>query len=484
MNPMPRRAFTLVELLVVIAIISIVAGLMLAGYAAVMDQARRIITSRRMSDILTSAQQTGDQANGGAAYNLQRKGLGDDFRFVSITDIGDGIRRELIAASKSSEWPRPNMKDGDKRWCPPNLIIRTPKDLKDEAFLTSWKSVALFHIGGSDNISATDRPLTGETLSTFEVAADLGAWYKETTAFPEKPWYRARWPHVTGSANDDPAVWKGLWPRMDATVDNNWPVVPSVRGWDLADPGPIVATRTDPTPLAWVRWSSPWGKPAFHPIKATVTDKSDAHVLGDLSPLHTLGILQTLGIVPEGTAGSATWRRDRGRGKVWNDAWGNPLVVASAVFMPLRQDVIHSPLAVNPFASIAAMWANESLNANGNSPIKPAENLPFLTTRDALIKAYADSYGYARAVYLTVGAVGAYREWHASDAGKDSLPAALKSAWNGKGQLPAWTDADDLKVVRGLWLQTIRTTQADAWTETSFATYPSDALPTAIIPPR
>ena len=132
--------------------------------------------------------------------------------------------------------------------------------------------------------------------------------------------------------------------------------------------------------------------------------------LAELNPLKSAELMVLAGLAPSVNA----YRTDRGRGRAWNDAWGNPLVIAYGVYQPERFDLIQSAM---------------------------------------------DAYGTTRLVYLAVAAAG---PTVAVSAIRDGLQSPLQNVW--ENNLPAlWAQANVV----------CQPTIADTWTSTSWATPPS-----------
>ena len=133
-----------------------------------------------------------------------------------------------------------------------------------------------------------------------------------------------------------------------------------------SDPGVLAAARvtsnarlpyTADHQMAW-----PWGRERDVDRDGDYSDPPEPRHLGTLSPARTTAFMTLAGVAPD----AAAYEGDRGPHRHWNDAWGNPLVVAYGVYQ------------------------DEAL---------------LVGTMDTLVRAKAQ-YGFTRAVYLTVAAAG------------------------------------------------------------------------------
>ncbi|MBA2480828.1 MAG: hypothetical protein H0V44_09205 [Planctomycetes bacterium] len=208
-------------------------------------------------------------------------------------------------------------------------------------------------------------------------------------------WYRDAWPNLVETLAADASIASASWTPSD---------------WDREVPGSVPPV-----------WPSPWDRPALK-RDGTLADRPDHHSLSELSPLHTITMLQCAGIVPAGEAGSDSYRHDRSPKRPWNDRHGNPLIVVCSTFIPPRYDFTPEE--------------NESARLKGG--------------RDYLLKKAKTLYGCNSAVYVAVAAV--------SDA-TDLVPAH-------------WSPADDAVVLRRLWLRVRETCGTGVWNETSFTQPP------------
>ncbi|MBA3683850.1 MAG: type II secretion system protein [Planctomycetes bacterium] len=101
----------------------------------------------------------------------------------------------------------------------------------------------------------------------------------------------------------------------------------------------------------WIReawYSGPQGLPTTNPNDPAMSaaDRDawyaawrapERHELSEFWPLNTLQMLRLAGIMPGTTEAEAVAAyKDRSSSRTFNDAWGNPLVIAHAVYQPTR----------------------------------------------------------------------------------------------------------------------------------------------------
>jgi len=153
--------------------------------------------------------------------------------------------------------------------------------------------------------------------------------------------------------------------------------------------------------------------------------------LGYLSPLRTIELLQVIGVLPPGNDGVVAYTTDRSVKQPWNDAWGNPLIVSYALFIPERYHRTYD-----------------------------VENRRDLFLRSALI-----AYSYNREVYMAAGALGPVLD---SSFSTQSLAA---------DQSTIGTD----QFLYGAWRQICRLCAAQTWTEQSFTNPPWNGIKTGTV---
>lgn len=196
---------------------------------------------------------------------------------------------------------------------------------------------------------------------------------------------------------------------------------------DAVAPGnPVVTPAGDGAPLVL---AYPWGQDRRYPISESwylngyehlvsgedVAPAPERHRIHELWPDRSADILAFLHIVPS----AARYHDDRSPKRPWNDAWGNPLVVAYALYQP-----------------------PEYL---GGDPT---------LYRDHYLRQAQSLYQYNRSLYVTVAAGGPRLD-------PVRFPSGLGADW-----------ADNLQ---RLWQQACAVTMPNAdleWTEQSFRTAP------------
>lgn len=218
----------------------------------------------------------------------------------------------------------------------------------------------------------------------------------------------------------------------------------------------LYLTRSDGSALSWGGASYPSTDAATR--QAIVNVWGHRYLpfdLGSCSPLQTIPLLQAAGVLPAGSAGEDLYRSDRSRERPWNDSWGNPLVVAYALFQP--------PRFCNSYYGPTAQ---------GYLPLGLGDGLGVAQNfRDGLLKKSMEYYQHNRCLYLTVGSLGPTglsRELvNCKDA---SLTTSLTSGCfdqpGGKTQGVRWTDPNlDARILRIMWQQVALVCRAADYTE-------------------
>jgi prepilin-type N-terminal cleavage/methylation domain-containing protein len=344
-----QRAFTLIELLVVIGIIALLATLMVAGAGMLSMRARALDTHQRMQSVINSLQQLG-QAEGNAAYVIQRDGLGDEFHWDTLRTILTSFNLATGMAN-----------------IPPNIKLRAagPASIQVTDFRLEIQVLWLWRDSTGDFINNASGQGWNIPPNDFYTDQNTDGYSSPIGESLDTTM------EVRLTAPGVPAVYATKWPNMTETyaagiyTQTSWPAA----NWEA----PGLATIPP-------RWSSPWGKPIISRKTKMLTTQLAAHSLRDLTPLNTITLLQAAGILPAGVEGIASYHNDRGTSRPWNDRWGNPLIVVNAVFLPPRFD----------FDVVGG--ENESMTLGGG--------------RDFLLKKSKEVYLYNRAVYIAVGAIG------------------------------------------------------------------------------
>lgn len=151
--------------------------------------------------------------------------------------------------------------------------------------------------------------------------------------------------------------------------------------WDWQSGGgnlvPVAGAWIDPAHS--FLWPFPWGQDTL----GTEGAKSGVRLersLDQLDPTATTGFLRFLGIMDNDTQ----WLDDRSQTRGWNDAWGNPVVIAFALYQPQLNTTTQT------------QWRQA-----GNNLVTRTGVLPDLYLKQAM-----STYGFNRAVYLSFGSVG------------------------------------------------------------------------------
>lgn len=410
-----RRAFTLVELLVVIAILAILVGLMLVAIPQAIFAAKRAATGQRLENILAALQLYG-QGSGQSPYLIMRYGLrtpliSDDGTIDPLKTMGDDLQWQPLRSVAVSVWGGKSSAPmiADRKGIIPNTAFTQTASVLSYGFRSSdwtWYMDDDAPAGCANKIASLrtyDRSQLGENWDTTQEVMPVGV-----TGAPKTKWFRARWPRV--------------WPVSD---------------WDQASPGRVP-----------VRWDSPWGRARIDPQNLTPTAPA-ARSLDQLSPLDSIRLLQIAGILPAGAQGEAAYRQERSADKPWNDRWGNPLVLVSAVFLPPRSEVCENRI----LPKTGEGYSSSRLALLG-LPSSFGEGTPWPyvggNPRDALLSRYSEA-GFSRAVYVAVGAPGPKV--------RDALPSP-------------WTAVQDPVVLRNLWLQVREVCKASEWNENALVAPP------------
>ena len=176
--------------------------------------------------------------------------------------------------------------------------------------------------------------------------------------------------------------------------------------------------------------------------------------VADFSPLATMRLLKLAGIIEN----EEQYRKDRSPNKPWNDAWGNPLVIAAAAFIAPRHDL------ADP-----SNWSNiASDNFNGDyfekidetdTPYHRQFHNDLFGGRDYFMKRSREYYQRSRKSYVVVGAIGP--NFVRLDAPGDSADDAIAD-FGTSGQL-TWDAKDDKYILRSLWRQISDISEANQW---------------------
>ncbi len=136
---------------------------------------------------------------------------------------------------------------------------------------------------------------------------------------------------------DSAPAWHKTYPRPEATARGN-PVVAQDPGAPLVMPYPWGQPRSYFITEDWYRGQL--GLPTGTPESWNATDlatwqQPEQHRIDELWPEFTAELMVAIGIAPD----VESVRTDRSPNQPWNDAYGNPLVLAVALFQPPASEV-------------------------------------------------------------------------------------------------------------------------------------------------
>jgi prepilin-type N-terminal cleavage/methylation domain-containing protein len=457
------RAFTLLELLIVIAIISILSGAIFAVIPMIRFRAAALDTTHRIEQILTAVGTYG-RDNGSAAQSLQEAaGLGGVIKFDSMEVISQVLKAGGAGRNLPMFLQRP---DGSGRfwgvWTDPYVWTFVPPSTSDP-----------YHPNSDED--AQQRPKWKEVM---DVLPPLSGTVDKS--FYETVW-PSSWPDTDWNApapGTKPPILRFPWGRPGLTLDGG-PCDPSKpttaifrrviewknhatfcddkyiyggqTAWSLNRVGDTPYLDNVPVANCWVTYppsgastmiditldaaflttGSQQTAPLVSPVTGHRSDGSTVTVeanqplpfdLGLLSPLSTVDLLKLAGTL-DATTGEHDYRTDRNPRRLWNDAWGNPLVISFAIFQPERFQRV----------------------CDGQN------------RRDLLLKKAYDAYGYNRSVYLAAGAIGPDR-----GALRPSIDALAASG----------SAAEDRVALAAIWKQIGANCDAVSWTEAGFSAPP------------
>lgn len=224
----------------------------------------------------------------------------------------------------------------------------------------------------------------------------------------------------------------------------------------------------------------PWGKKFPDPSAPGNTPTlmgPERFRLRDLSPFNTRKMLDIAGLLPtrksDPTWGQTEYMSNRRPSENWNDAWGHPLVVATALYQPTWRTA--SPLSLAP-GWIDGAWPTPSSATAAIAPNTPP--IPFSSygptmetpssasdrsARKALLD-HLKLYQYDRSVYLSVAAVGPHA-W-VSDT---LLKSSTVSDWADSPTAPTIGTLDELWKQANWVCQQAKVREFDHdWSELSF----------------
>lgn len=400
------NGLSLVEVLIVTAIIGVLIAISIPVVGLVMEAARRLATAQRMQAVLDGLT-TAARHDGASTLMARLSGPAiapsgvisatavesERYEFRPLRHIAETVGRAGTMAGLNGSWALPNLRFSSTR---PGAFTFVADEWRWVIDAGSPSGLANFI--GFDPLDPSVSLLGENWRETSEIAPPAGV-------RPASAWFRARWPTV--------------WPASD---------------WDQSTPGSVPP-----------RWGSAWGRPPIDPATGNPGTQAEVRLLGTLSPLASAGLLQLAGVLADDGDGLTAYRNDRSPGRPWNDRWGRPLVVASGLFLPNRSESLSGRdlSTKHPYAGLAAPIVTQ------------ARTLAFGRPRDAQLSATQRAYGFSRAVYVAVGAVG------------PTLSPDAAAALNG-----AWDEAGERRGLRALWRQVREVCAADEWDQDGFVRPP------------
>ena len=206
-----------------------------------------------------------------------------------------------------------------------------------------------------------------------------------------------------------------------------------------------------PAPYSAPYLAHPWGRvPTDTPGAAptaipTAPLPVEDFTLSQMQAQDSAVLMELAGIIPDGQA--ASYASDHRAAQPWNDAWGRPLLLAWALYLPRKNT------AVLNFTD----RGSHGVTASGQSTRGQREDL--------FLQRAMDAYGFHRAVYLAGGVVGPFLPTTVPtlDVPSASFPVLLTDLWssvvtvcNGEGWrtdagagINAWTTPPWKGSVRG-----------------------------------
>ncbi len=301
-------------------------------------------------------------------------------------------------------------------------MLHSYGDITSEAYYGSYGSTLETMSGEFLARRGTNSPL-GETLDgTYDAMPD---------AVQPSSWYYTQWPNLVEEIKTDsggiPYFTHSAWAASD---------------WDQSVPGTV--------PVVWP-W--PWGKEIFSRIEGRLLQQTEYQLdgsgeivkrtLANLSPLKTMPLLQAAGILAPDASGLDDFRTDRNPNKPWNDAWGSPLIVVNASYMPARYD-FDDVNDLMPSSQLGKEIPRMSRDAYGG--------------RGFFMKKAKDTYGYNRSFYVAVAAAAGHDQ--------DLWPVG-------------WNASDDDATLREIWLRISDVVDASSWDGSSWGSPPWTSIHSA-----
>jgi len=478
-----RRAFTLVEILVVIGIIAVLAAMIIPTINLVRTKARVTVTGQRAQAIITGLQAYGTEQLPAVAL-MSALPLGGVPRFGTLETIYSLIERGGGTPS-ARKWP-PYVQKLPGSTGPPGPVTEAMYNNPADSGYNSYRDVRTLFGQIQDALPpATGAVAATWYEATWPSMWPLTNWGNDTTVngtiahippILRYPWGRpgltmdqalvdtARGAVSLGESQSGDlgtGITPGGFFNQTLTTElgnsvvfqnwntnfftssanyNAWAMFTSNASVDLymystTRPNRVLANALVPTYVRTrVGFFPSTSIDAATLATAAYLTRSDGSAvtfdgskpipfdLGQMSPLRSLQLLQSAGIVSDDTG--AAWRSDRSAAAPWNDAWGNPLVVTYAIFQPER-------------------YRNSTVATDQND-------------RNRLLDRCQQRYDYNRSLYIAVGSVGA--SIRPTDAG-----LTMANPWPDRS-VP-WTAAKDAEVNRWLWRQIRECGSAVDWTE-------------------
>jgi prepilin-type N-terminal cleavage/methylation domain-containing protein len=151
--------------------------------------------------------------------------------------------------------------------------------------------------------------------------------------------------------------------------------------------------------------------------------------LRDISPFNTRKLLMVADIIKKNTTGVGVafqeYQTDRSEKQAWNDKWGHPLVVGSAIYQP----------TYDPSGSTAPAHPVDASVPTSADPVMSGTIIVSEGARNLLGDA-KKRYNYNRSVYIAVAAVGSSSRLPMSDPLTDKLYSASEADWASSAVLP------------------------------------------------
>lgn len=406
-----KKGFTLIEVLVVIAIILVLAGLVIGtAFPAVQRAALKNETERRLNNLLTSLEMY-RPAHGNRVERL--------FYAVTSYDLRLAPLRQVFAAV--AQYHPTGMQgllgDDTAARFPPHLVNRAyvRKNHSSQVDNTSvWRMPGrgidhhlIFVNRTYQNGSFIDRfdfsSHNSESLdTTLEVIPVDGVVWSETE-------YLSRWPNMT-----------------ESFIQDSDPLEYEQSSWSWVSGG---------TPILGM----PWGERIIsrNPDLGRQVNFIAPMGLAKSNPMVTPVLLECTDLFLAAIDSLDSWRTDRNPRKLWNDSWGNPLVMGAIAYHAPRYDFDD---------------ANEKMVYGPSNTVRNLTSRELHGGRDWLFQMARKTYGFARGVYVSAGALGPGLNYTETDL--------------------IWEEKDDETVLRAIWKFIGDRCQMSDWDERSFSERP------------